>query len=467
LRKARKEAYKSSSTVIKLQEELKSARNSLRITQSGFELEKQKVQRKEQDTFNAQYQLAALEEEVDKLRANLQIVEEERNALKSRLREEEIAQIAADGLIALPISREDDADLRNSPAKCSPRKQHPSPLSDDKENVGVTPKRSLETRRLREELMREQMRREHAEEMMEFLSLECKFRCCSCQNASKVEGGLGLSLNVETAAALDHLTTSMKKALALPSDFEDANFTQVGAREIADEATRDDCDIDVAGRLDPAAEQTVLGQENGDEIVAAEVDAACWTVPQPALTGSQASCVARATSIENACVNDVEAVGPTTTHKASLVSEHSPPRTPVDIDNVQPTTSRLHQPSIRTITTTTTIPTHFTPVAKPVPPPIDYPEGIENVPPPPAITSDSIPFDRAAALAAIEYRRGRAKSFAAGHMTPRKQMLEGSGLMKERRDISAPALGGKTTAGVGGSAKAPGSVGRAAGRRLI
>ena len=43
--------------------------------------------------------------------------------------------------------------------------------------------------------------------------------------------------------------------------------------------------------------------------------------------------------------------------------------------------------------------------------------------------------DREAALEAIRQRRGRARSFAAGHGTPRKQMMEG---VKERRDISAP-----------------------------
>jgi hypothetical protein len=85
---------------------------------------------------------------------------------------------------------------------------------------------------------------------------------------------------------------------------------------------------------------------------------------------------------------------------------------------------------------------HFTPVAKAYPPVFD-PENLENIPPTPnsAILPDGseLPvFDRAAALAAIAYRRGRAKSIANGQATPRKQMMEG---VKERRDISAPALG--------------------------
>ena len=113
-----------------------------------------------------------------------------------------------------------------------------------------------------------------------------------------------------------------------------------------------------------------------------------------------------------------------------------------------------HHHNHLTVTTTTTIPMHFTPVAyKP------SLEDAENIPP---ATADVPTFDRAAALAAIEYRRGRAKSIASGQMTPRKQMLEG---VKERRDISAPALGGKTVGGLS-FAKGASSVGRAGGRRM-
>jgi hypothetical protein len=74
-------------------------------------------------------------------------------------------------------------------------------------------------------------------------------------------------------------------------------------------------------------------------------------------------------------------------------------------------------------------------------------------------TTSAPTFDRAAALAAIAYRRGRAKSIADGQQaTPRKQMLEGVSRL-DRRDVSAPALGQKT---IGGSAYRAGaaSVGR-------
>ena len=144
----------------------------------------------------------------------------------------------------------------------------------------------------------------------------------------------------------------------------------------------------------------------------------------------------------------------------------SSPRIPAQL---QPPTPFHQQRSARTITTTTTIPMRFTP-SKPTF--HDY-EDAENIPPtieilsPRSRTGSAPTFDREAALAAIAYRRCRAKSIANGHATPRKQMIEGVSI-KERRDISAPALGQqkKVSANV---AKGTASVGRGVagtGRRL-
>ena len=80
MRKARKEAFKSSSAVVKLQEELKAARNTHRVTQSTLDAERRKIQQRDQQTFDAQYKLVAVEEQLEKLQAQLQIVEEEREA---------------------------------------------------------------------------------------------------------------------------------------------------------------------------------------------------------------------------------------------------------------------------------------------------------------------------------------------------------------------------------------------------
>ncbi|KAK1056970.1 hypothetical protein LTR74_014505 [Friedmanniomyces endolithicus] len=430
LRRARKEAYKSSSAVIKLQAELKSTRNSLRITQSGLDLEKQKVQRREQDTFSAQYQLAAVQEELDKLRAHLKIVVEEKEALKMTLKEDELSRIAAEGMIALPVSQGDNGDdLMASPGKRSP-------LSDDKENAGVFPKKLLESKRLEEELLREQMRRERAEEMVEFLGLECMFRCCRCRTASELhcQDSPRLTETADLAQTLDDVRASMKAALD-PYN-EDMEVVDVEPTI----AERNQTPIAPLEEEQPHVQSEPRSMEEIDRSMTMPVEEEAPTAPEN-------------TPMEPEAAPEDDAKPP------------SPPQTPAP-------THQSHRPQIlRTITTTTTIPTHFTPISKPLP---QYhpDDDAENVPPPSdpdsAIASDSTEpgptFDRAAALAAIEYRRGRAKSFQAGHLTPRKQMLEGVG-GGQRRDISAPALGGKTGGGVG-VGKVVGSVGRA-GRRVV
>ncbi|KAK0857406.1 hypothetical protein LTS02_010230 [Friedmanniomyces endolithicus] len=434
LRRARKEAYKSSSAVIKLQEELKSTRNSLRITQSGLDLEKQKVQRREQDMFSAQYQLAAVQEELDKLRAHLKIVVEEKEALKMTLKEDELSRIAPEGMIALPVSLEDDDDgLMASPGKRSP-------LSDDKENAGVFPKKLLESKRLEEELLREQMRRERAEEMVEFLGLECMFRCCRCRTASELhcQDSPRLTKTADLAQTLDDVRASMKAAL--DPRVEDMVVMDVEPAT----AERDQAPIEPLEQEQPSMQPESPHVEDVDRSMTMPVEEEEPTAPRP---------------------TPAEPEAPPENEATRTTQPSSPPQTPAP-------THQSHRPQmLRTITTTTTIPTHFTPISKPLP---QYhpDDDAENVPPPSdpdsAIASDSTEpgptFDRAAALAAIEYRRGRAKSFQAGHLTPRKQMLEGVG-GGQRRDISAPALGGKTGGGVG-VGKVVGSVGRA-GRRVV
>ncbi|KAK1814051.1 hypothetical protein LTR12_011569 [Friedmanniomyces endolithicus] len=432
LRRARKEAYKSSSAVIKLQEELKSTRNSLRITQSGLDLEKQKVQRREQDTFSAQYQLAAVQEELDKLRAHLKIVVEEKEALKMTLKEDELSKIAAEGMIALPVSQGDDDDLMGSPGKRSP-------LSDDKENAGVFPKKLLESKRAEEELLREQMRREHAEEMVEFLGLECMFRCCQCRTAPELRcrDSLRSANTADLAQTLEDVRASMKAALdPRVEDLESMDVEPATAEQ--DQTPMEPLD---AERQSVQSESPTI--EEVDRSMTMPVEEEAPIAPRPTPAEPEAA-------PENEATHDT--------------NPPSPPQTPAP-------THQSHRPQmLRTITTTTTIPTHFTPISKPLH--YNPDNDAENIPTPSdpdsAIAADSTEpgptFDRAAALAAIEYRRGRAKSFQAGHLTPRKQMLEGVG-GGQRRDISAPALGGKTGGGVG-VGKVVGSVGRA-GRRVV
>lgn len=461
MKKARKEAFKSSSALVKLQEELKSTRNTLRITYSGFDLEKRKLQQKEQERFEMEYKLIPLQEHVEKLKQKLKVVEEERDALKTSLKEEEVARIAAEGLIALPVSERMDLDLLSSPRKApSPLKMRAvfGVLEEDKENVGPASRKASESRRIAEELDRERIRRQHAEEMVNFLTMECQFRCCGCRSNSWSGHQLAVELDAEIAVAIESIRAGMQHILTPPMSFDEGYGTQENGSQSAATAApamnqADESQPEAFSQhTNVAADDTPMEDEvdrnqlsravtpthdrsPGDQLLDEEEDWLSNSPPKPRQPTPPA---------QEAEMKDVDLRPATPSHA------HRPEQSPV-----------RNQPSIRTVTTTTTVPMHFTPISKPMKP-FSIPAGsdcaiedAENIPPTPSTAAklEGLSFDREAALKMIEYRRGRAKSIANGQATPRKQMLEG---VNGRRDISAPTLGQQVKSvakPVGGSAR--------------
>ncbi len=108
VRRARKEAFKSSSALVKCQEELKSARNKYSIMREEVEELKKLLSTREQETFAAQYKLIGVQEELETVRHQINVVGEERDALKMSLKEEEVDRVAAEGKISLPPCQEND-----------------------------------------------------------------------------------------------------------------------------------------------------------------------------------------------------------------------------------------------------------------------------------------------------------------------------------------------------------------------
>lgn len=145
------------------------------------DVQRRKVDAQEQETFDAQYRLVGLQEEVDKLCQQKTTVEEERDALKTNLKEEEVARIAAEGRIALPKSQEGDE-------FSSPKKRRSLARKDSlKENVD--PESSEEYDMLtevRDELKLERRIRQKAEDQIHFMKMECQFQCCSCRIAERL-----------------------------------------------------------------------------------------------------------------------------------------------------------------------------------------------------------------------------------------------------------------------------------------
>lgn len=468
IRRTRKEAFKSSSALVKMQEELKATRNSLRITQSGLESEKMKLAKREQEAFTAQYQLVGVQEELDKAGEKIKVVEEERDALKTSLKEEEVARIAAEGRIALPMATNDEAD-EFSPAK-SPRKQCVINMDgEDKENI--MPRRAIELKSLQEELTFERRRRERAEDQIDFMKMECQFQCCSCRVA-ELRGSnyvhdstydadmerIKAAVPVITPPASDHDGDEMEGVvtLSLAAPEAEAERLSTPAEQMPEEAKEPEPQVTFSpttgtfrtlpSQAKPESATTSTPAPSTrphlSSITEAAIESSPWA-PLPDYSTIRTSTTSpppyRPTLQTTSTYSNID--------KEAIEDEPSPSSAALPSELQTP----LHGPSgpatpaflTRTITTTTTVPLHFSPAP------------IHNMPPTPSTIShlpshapssgssqplrdldlNALPIDRAAALEQIRLRRGRARSIAAGQSTPRKQMFEGT---LGRRDISAP-----------------------------
>ncbi|OCK76423.1 hypothetical protein K432DRAFT_428738 [Lepidopterella palustris CBS 459.81] len=466
VRRARKEAFKSSSALVKVQEELKATRNSLRITQSGLESERMKLVKREQEAFTAQYQLVGVQEELEKTREKVKVVEEERDSLKTTLKEEEVAKIAAEGRIALPVATHEEDEEFASPAK-SPRKPRMMNMdSEDKENM--VPRRGMELKALQEELAFERRLRDRAEDQIDFMKMECQFRICSCRVA-ELQGSSYIHDN-SYAAEMERIKATVPIMTPPESDHEGDEMEGVSTTILAGEAQRPSTPQEQAHQEPEEAEPVIAFSPTTGTFRALE--------SQPKQATSKASTPAPASqlhlsSITEAAIEsspwgpgpDNSTIRTSTTsppaykpahqhvHTQSNISEEAmdedptpqPPPLPLEPQTPLYSPSAPATPAflMRTVTTTTKIPLHFSPATPhnlpPTPstiahPPTHAPETASSQPLR-SLDLNLLPIDREAALEQIRQRRGRARSIAAGQSTPRKQMLEGT---VGRRDISAP-----------------------------
>lgn len=88
--------------MLKLQEELKSARATSKSTEECLGREKELSKAREQEAFAARYQLASLQQELETAQERIAFLEEERDAFKAAAQSEEVARIAAEGRLPLP-----------------------------------------------------------------------------------------------------------------------------------------------------------------------------------------------------------------------------------------------------------------------------------------------------------------------------------------------------------------------------
>jgi hypothetical protein len=415
-----------------------------------------------------------LGEEIHILKDKLRLVEGERDTLKTSLKEEEVLRIAAEGQIPLPSATTDECDDFGTSVR-SPRKQQSLAQNDeDKENVA--PKQTtMELMLVQHELATEKRLRERAQEQIDFMKMECQFRCCSCRIADSK--GSDYIHDNSYAAAIEVIKASVPAMTPPPSDHGDEHMEDI----IKADAT-------VAERPITPPADNVQDDEHSTESVE-QTERPTSTTPEPAVAFSPTTGTFKPVPSPEKVVISTQIMPsegpqlePTTVtglaspwipnarrpqSRASMQTEQIKSKSNAIVihedavmdsdeddeedDEETASDSRSQEASdppatpylTRTITTTTRIPLHFspmTPIVKSGAEPLT-PSTIAHAPmnaPTPVLGElnlNRLPIDREAALEAIRQRRGRARSMAMGQETPRKQMMEG---VKERRDISAP-----------------------------
>ncbi|RDL35450.1 Uncharacterized protein BP5553_07381 [Venustampulla echinocandica] len=380
IRRARKESFKSQSVIVKLQEELKASRNSMRIAQSDLEQEKERSLKREQEAFAARYQLVGVQEELAQMQENIKLVEQERDALRTIAKNEEIARIAAEGRMPLPALPEHDE-------FASPKKPRKS-LDPVTVTSSAAAEEELDDMRLRLEW--EHQRADRAYDRIEFLEMECRWKCCASRNTQ--EGDCAPPTQA-TIHVLEHSQVAKSSTVFIPAE-------------------------GVFRTVSPTPEESPwmsLAKNN--------IPVFAQPAPEPAPEPLHAVNYARTPS----CEPPTSAILPdaNTSLLSLLDAPHSPSHSAGNNYEEDGSNTTVIQ-TFHTISTTTRIPLADPPELTP---PTTLPTDLSN----PALSPT---MSREKALAQIRERRGRAKSLAQGTMTPRKQMAEGM----SRRDISAPAV---------------------------
>ena len=413
---------------MKLQEELKTTRNRYTLMREEVEVQRRRVDGREQEIFAAQYQNVGLQEEMDKIRQQLKATEEERDALRTSLKEEEVARIAAEGRIPLPVSREPDE--FSSPKKKN-AKQYILMESDDPTSMDDSQKLAI----LRPAFKREVQRRKEADDRIHFMKMECQFRCCPCRLAENRgttfvhDNSVADKIKAKTITVEKEFQETSIQATTCSPDIEkeNANLSPTSSTpEHLSSAAFPDQPISPAtastprfqAKSVPATPQTPSCREDPDPLIQFSPTSGTFRMAQvpPIPSSPRKPSPQREIPQTPTALLRFSPQFPTTVPLPIQGGESpfapSPPKlrfptTPRPLPSVLPHT--VHAANATTMIVPLASPAPFTPSAT---------------------------MSREEALEQIRQRRGRARSIAAGHTTPRKQMVDLGGL---RRDISAPA----------------------------
>jgi hypothetical protein len=469
IRRARKETFKSQSSIVKLQEELKAAKAASRSTEEILQREKERSKAREEEAFSARYQLVGIQEQLEQALERAKVIEQERDAFKTLAQNEEVARIAAEGRLPLPQSEEADDEF------ASPRKTRISLTTTDIVSSATSEAEIEDLTRL---WQWERQRADRAQEHAEFLEAECHLGSCPCvrarprhntvMSARKPRPEPIAIIDAADFAILGQQPKSPEQQPPSPAEETVIHDPSGGlsAEEVEETPEAEEPEEPRRNTVYLASEGIFRTLSQQDLEAMEIVDDSSTAPPTPVDPNPNPRHYARTPSVDPPAFavmvqertsllsllnaprqSDSHSVGiniPTTPANVlatDIDAEESEAgtETPISPEHADPDAMlRPHtSAAFYTVTTTTTVPIRevervdantYAATGKRAhsrTPSFD----ITN----PALTPT---MTREQALAQIKERRGRARSAAQGAMTPRKQMVAGGG---ERRDVSAPA----------------------------
>ncbi|KAL2858200.1 hypothetical protein BJX68DRAFT_228140 [Aspergillus pseudodeflectus] len=207
IRKARKEAFRAGSTLVKVQEELKHAKAESKALKEEVQSERDSKEKAKQEAFERAYAIAGLTEELEELKGRLRTAEANLEQEINRQKIEKIS-IAETGSIATQTSTPRGFKRPADEIATSPRK------SSDRMSIGDTPSKKLRLcdppphregrqygygmfppaltiqeliENLEDELMYERNKRIDRDDEIEFMKVSCMFKACQCRHLEWME----------------------------------------------------------------------------------------------------------------------------------------------------------------------------------------------------------------------------------------------------------------------------------------
>lgn len=162
----------------------------MKLADENLKREKDRSKVREQEAFEARYQIVGVQEQLDQALERIKLVEQERDAFKTAAKNEEVARIAAEGRIPLPPAESHDEEFA-SPKKTRSSKNEPR-VSLSTMDILSSAASEAEIEELSEQVQWERQRADRAQEMVEFLQIQCHLRCCPCSR-SRANNSLGAS----------------------------------------------------------------------------------------------------------------------------------------------------------------------------------------------------------------------------------------------------------------------------------